>query len=134
MVLQLRQPKKVSPSEEFKHWSSLSKSVLTDTLSAMSKAKAKAKGRTIAAKSKESTRRKGAQIHSATGDRPRSIRVTVDLSPSDYESLREWSYAERMSHSDVLRSLVRMLATDQSTAAEVRRRAKRTSEGLATTH
>lgn len=48
-------------------------------------------------------------------------RVTVDLDFADYEALREWSHGARMSHSDVLRALIRVLA-DDSISSRVRTR------------
>ena len=51
----------------------------------------------------------------------RPKRVTVDLDPVDYESLRGWAYQERMSHSDVLRSLVNLLTNDPEVASQIRR-------------
>ena len=56
-----------------------------------------------------------------TGEsKQRPKRVTVDLDPLDYESLRDWAYQERMSHSDVLRVLVHLLANDPEVASQVR--------------
>lgn len=52
--------------------------------------------------------------------RVKPVRLTVDLSPSDYEELRDWAYQARMSHSDVLRALVRLLQSDPSVAQQVR--------------
>ena len=43
--------------------------------------------------------------------RVKPFRLTVDLQPGDYEGLRDWAHAERMSHSDVLRALVRILVS-----------------------
>ena len=51
-------------------------------------------------------------------DRP--VRVTVDLAPADYDSLRDWAHFARMSHADVLRALVRLLVTDDSVDQQVR--------------
>lgn len=48
------------------------------------------------------------------------VRVTVDLAPDDYDSLRDWAHLARMSHSDVLRTLLRLLVTDERVAKAVR--------------
>lgn len=53
-------------------------------------------------------------------ERTKPFRVTVDLEPADYDALRDWAHFARMSHSDVLRALVRLLVTDESVAAAVR--------------
>jgi hypothetical protein len=37
------------------------------------------------------------------------VRVTVDLEPADYDTLREFAHAHRLSHSMVLRRLVGLL-------------------------
>jgi hypothetical protein len=47
-------------------------------------------------------------------------RITVDLAAPDYDALRDWAHFARMSHSDVLRTLVRLLAADESVATAVR--------------
>lgn len=47
-------------------------------------------------------------------------RVTVDLAPDDYEALRDWAHLARMSHSDVLRALLRLLVADERVAKAVR--------------
>lgn len=47
-------------------------------------------------------------------------RITVDLHPDDYEALREWAHLARMSHSDVVRALLRRLVADQALAEAVR--------------
>lgn len=44
--------------------------------------------------------------------RTRPVRVTVDLDPVDYDTLRDFAHGSRMTHTDVLRSLVRLLDTD----------------------
>jgi hypothetical protein len=44
--------------------------------------------------------------------RPRPVRVTVDLEPRDYDTLREFAFGSRMTHTDVLRSLVRLLNSE----------------------
>lgn len=54
----------------------------------------------------------------ATPDKP--TRVTVDLRSDDYEALRQWAYLARMSHSDVLRALLRLLVADARVAKAVR--------------
>lgn len=61
----------------------------------------------------------GSRTADAMG-RKRTVRVTVDLEPHDYDMLRDWAHRERMSHSDVLRALVRLLAADDSVASAVR--------------
>lgn len=43
--------------------------------------------------------------------RSKPVRVTVDLDPEDYDALREFAFSARMTHADVLRSLVRLLAS-----------------------
>jgi len=43
--------------------------------------------------------------------RSKPVRVTVDLEPDDYDTLREFAFGARMTHTDVLRSLVRLLAS-----------------------
>lgn len=43
--------------------------------------------------------------------RSKPVRVTVDLDPDDYDTLREFAFGARMTHADVLRSLVRLLAS-----------------------
>jgi hypothetical protein len=48
------------------------------------------------------------------------VRVTVDLEPEDYDALRDWAHLARLSHSDVLRALLRLLAKDNAVAAAVR--------------
>jgi len=48
------------------------------------------------------------------------VRVTVDLTPSDYEALREFAHDARMSHADVLRALVSLLE-DRKTSQQVRK-------------
>lgn len=48
------------------------------------------------------------------------VRVTVDLNPSDYDALRDWAHFARMTHADVLRCLIRLLAADEQIAARVR--------------
>lgn len=43
-------------------------------------------------------------------DRPtKPIRVTVDLEPGDYDTLRDFAHDERMTHADVLRALIGLL-------------------------
>jgi hypothetical protein len=46
------------------------------------------------------------------GVRVKPVRVTVDLDPKDYDDLREFAHRERMTHTDVLRTLVQLLAMD----------------------
>jgi hypothetical protein len=53
-------------------------------------------------------------------DRTKPVRVTVDLDPDAYDALRDWAHFARMSHSDVLRTLVRLLTSDESLATAVR--------------
>lgn len=52
--------------------------------------------------------------------RPKRVRVTVDLDPLDYDVLRDFAHVARMSHADVMRALVRLLE-EPDVAAEVRR-------------
>lgn len=43
-------------------------------------------------------------------DRPaKPVRVTVDLDPRDYDTLRVFAFGERMTHADVLRALIGLL-------------------------
>jgi len=51
--------------------------------------------------------------------RVKPVRVTVDLEPSAYEDLREWAHQARMSHADVLRSLVDLLVSDSAVATQI---------------
>lgn len=53
-------------------------------------------------------------------ERSKPVRVTVDLVPNDYDALREFAYLARMSHADVLRSLIRVLISDENVAQRVR--------------
>ena len=53
-------------------------------------------------------------------ERSKPVRVTVDLAPSDYDALREFAYLARMSHAAVLRSLIRVLISDEDVAQRVR--------------
>jgi hypothetical protein len=41
--------------------------------------------------------------------RTRPVRVTVDLDLTDYDTLRDFAHDSRMTHTDVLRALIRML-------------------------
>jgi hypothetical protein len=51
--------------------------------------------------------------HDGPGNaRAKPIRVTVDLDPGDYDTLREFAFRARMTHTDVMRSLVRLLASE----------------------
>jgi hypothetical protein len=45
--------------------------------------------------------------------------VTVDFDPAVYDQLRQWAFAERMSHAKVLRALVTLL-DDPAVADRVR--------------
>ena len=46
----------------------------------------------------------------ATGPvRVKPYRLSIDLSPADYDKLRDWAHDARMSHMDVVRALVRLL-------------------------
>lgn len=45
----------------------------------------------------------------AASDRQKPVRVTVDLDPADYDALRDFAHETRMTHTGVLRSLVRLL-------------------------
>jgi hypothetical protein len=51
--------------------------------------------------------------------RVKPYRLTVDLAPADYEHLRNWAHHAHMSHSDVLRALVKLL-DDPSVGQQVR--------------
>jgi hypothetical protein len=53
-------------------------------------------------------------------ERTKPFRVTVDLDPADYDALRDWAHFARMSHSDVLRTLIRLLVTDEAVDTAVR--------------
>ncbi len=53
-------------------------------------------------------------------DDRRRVRVTVDLDAAIYDELRDWAHDARMSHADVLRTLVRLLTSDQSLGRRVR--------------
>ena len=57
--------------------------------------------------------------------RSKRVRVTVDLTPTDYDILRDFAYLARMSHADVLRCLIRLLTSDEDVAQQVRSSAKR---------
>ena len=52
--------------------------------------------------------------------RVKPYRLTVDLAPVDYNKLRDWAHYAHMSHSDVLRALIRILVNDDSVAQQVR--------------
>ena len=52
--------------------------------------------------------------------RVKPYRLTVDLAPADYEKLRDWAHQAHMSHSDVFRTLARLLVDDPSVAQQVR--------------
>lgn len=67
--------------------------------------------------SRSASRRSSAPA-AAAPDKP--TRVTVDLAPEDYEGLRNWAHLARMSHSDVLRALLRLLIADERVAEAVR--------------
>ncbi|HVE45890.1 MAG TPA: hypothetical protein VNA57_03965 [Acidimicrobiales bacterium] len=62
--------------------------------------------------------RGGSAPASASPGKP--VRVTVDLAPDDYEALRDWAHFARMSHSDVVRALLRLLIADDRVAKAVR--------------
>lgn len=53
------------------------------------------------------------------GVRVKPVRITVDLDPTDYDTLRDFAHVERMTHTDVMRSLVRLLS-DATVAQQVR--------------
>lgn len=53
------------------------------------------------------------------GVRVKPVRITVDLDPTDYDTLRDFAHFERMTHTDVMRSLVRLLS-DATVAQHVR--------------
>lgn len=61
--------------------------------------------------SRGSQSRKESQPHQGAGDgaRVKPFRVTVDLDPADYDVLRDFAHDARLTHADVLRSLVRLL-------------------------
>lgn len=42
-------------------------------------------------------------------DRDRPVRVSIDLAPTAYESLRRFAFDAQMTHADVVRSLVDLL-------------------------
>lgn len=42
--------------------------------------------------------------------RVKPVRLTVDLDPADHEAVREFAFKHRMSHSDVVRSLISLLS------------------------
>lgn len=69
-----------------------------------------------------SSPRRGRGRSGAAGvvDDTKPVRVTVDLDPHDYDALREWAHTARMSHSDVFRTLLRLLTSDESLATAVR--------------
>jgi hypothetical protein len=54
------------------------------------------------------------------GARLKPVRVTVDLDPGDYDALRDFAYGARMTHTDVMRSLVRLLG-NRSVSQQVRK-------------
>jgi hypothetical protein len=54
------------------------------------------------------------------GVRVKPVRVTVDLDPTDYEDLREFAHRERMTHTDVLRALVKLL-DDSGVVQQIRK-------------
>ena len=53
------------------------------------------------------------------GVRVKPVRITVDLDPVDYDSLRDFAHVQRMTHTDVMRALVRLLS-DDTVAQQVR--------------
>ena len=57
--------------------------------------------------------------------RVKPVRVTVDLTPGDYDCLRDFAHAARMSHAAVIRSLIRVLSSDDDVAQRVRSTANR---------
>jgi hypothetical protein len=54
------------------------------------------------------------------GVRVKPVRVTVDLDPGDYDVLRDFAHSERMTHTDILRALVKLL-DDDSVSQQVRK-------------
>lgn len=54
------------------------------------------------------------------GVRVKPVRVTVDLDTGDYDALRDFAHSERMTHTDVIRALVRLL-DDDSVSQQVRK-------------
>jgi len=68
---------------------------------------------------------------SKSTQRPRSVRRTVDVSPARHADLDEWCAETargigraRVTGQDVLRTLVELLLTDETTARKVRKRIK----------
>lgn len=57
--------------------------------------------------------------------RSKPVRVTVDLKPTDYDLLRDFAHFARMSHADVLRSLIQLLTSDEYVAQHVRSSARK---------
>lgn len=57
----------------------------------------------------------GTQPHTERSEmrnaRTKPIRITVDLDPRDHDALRDFAYVHRMTQTDVVRALVRMLDT-----------------------
>jgi hypothetical protein len=51
-------------------------------------------------------------------ERQKPWRLSLDLEPPDYELIRNFAHDRRMSHADVLRSLVKLL-DDPAIAARV---------------
>lgn len=49
----------------------------------------------------------------SAGLRQKPVRVTVDLDLIDYDILRDFAHTARMTHTDVLRVLVRLLQDDR---------------------
>lgn len=50
--------------------------------------------------------------------RVKPVRITVDLEPSRYDTVREFAFRNRMSHSDVVRNLIDLLE-DPEIAAKI---------------
>lgn len=59
--------------------------------------------------------------------RVKPVRVTVDLDPTDYDTLRDFAHRERMTHTDVIRALVRL--QEPSVGQEVSKSVTHRSEG-----
>jgi len=63
------------------------------------------------------------QLHSGRtvsgGVRVKPVRITVDLDPSDHDVLRDYAHEARMTQTDVVRALVRLL-DDPSVSQQVR--------------
>ena len=55
-----------------------------------------------------------------TGDvRVKPVRISTDLTPSDYRFLKDFAHTHDLGHSEVFRRLLAQLATDPDLAARV---------------